>query len=471
MRSNNTIYSLHTQPDSSGLLHIETVITGGIYNFSILGIASKYASDIKSRVYTALRTEGLLNLKSDNRKITTNIIADREEVVPNSAELAIAISCIQCISGNVIELPTLILGGLSITGTIIPTNRLLQAIYLAMTYGFKRIVCSNSDVLQLDTEYIEYAYKHGIRFVIGTSLKDIVDNLRSDIYHSIQPGLTLEKVRYPEQDIRETLLSLKESYLQWSIFVALCGRHNIMVESNNAPHIEELIDILGKYIPLQGIEEKFFTAHRIRMEDSHYQQKTKTSFYSKIPAHTTKRPLKDELASFTYLENILSLGVEVFGQYYADRSHQLISTCQYCPCGHLGSYTKKCLCIQRFILRYQHKLNTEHKSHYEMWVSHHTHSQQPFQPLEKPKVLTYIIETVRSEHNTIPTLDPKAQKMKTQLSESLNMRQKEILLSVAKTLQLLSNLEHIKPDNIKRPTVISTKNLLLAFSYLPKMDF
>ena len=72
MLSSNTIYTIQTDiKNSNTITVIETLITKGIYRFTLLGMSMKQASDTKDRVYSALRSSGLLNLKSDNRKIAT----------------------------------------------------------------------------------------------------------------------------------------------------------------------------------------------------------------------------------------------------------------------------------------------------------------------------------------------------------------------------------------------------------------
>lgn len=469
MKSNNTIYSIYTHHAGSGLLHIETVIAGGIYNFSILGIPAKYAADIKHKVYVSLRSENVLNLKSDNRKITTNIIADREDIVPTHAELATALSCAQCIVGDIVCFPILAIGGLSITGRIIPSNKLLSAIYLALKHNIGHISCSEKDIKKLQPHYIQYAQKEGVEFFVGNNIKEIFDNLKNHSVYRNTFAIDLTTKDYSSIQIKKTLTKLKQSHIVWSMFISICGRHSIMFETDNSPFIEEVSDLLSKCIPTKPLNQQLELAHKVTCDDETFQSRMNNFSHTKIASHTQRKNEIDSLTSFTFLENAPTHRGDVISHYYSSPDLLRVATCLYCPCGNKELLNKKCLCIQRNILRYQYKINTEHKSHYVMWASHHTGSQHPIPVFDDLKAITHIITLIHS-NTTESSLDSKSQKMCLQLSESLNLHQKAKLLSLATTLQQLTDIEEGNLSQTKRPTLISTKNLLLAFSYLPRMD-
>lgn len=469
MKSNNNIYSIHTHNKGSGLLHLETVIAGGIYNFSILGIPAKYAADIKHKVYVSLRSENVLNLKSDNRKITTNIIADREDVIPTHAELATALSCAQCLVGDITHFPTLAVGGLSITGKIIPSNKLLSAIYLALKHNINHISCSEKGIKNLQPCYIQYAQKEGIEFFVGNNIKEIFDNLKNHLVYRNTFAIDLNNEEYSCTQIQSTLTELKQSHIVWSMFVSICGKHSIMFETDNSPFIEEAADLLSKCIPTKPLDQQFELSHRSTCDDVTFQNRMSNYTYTKIVPHAQKKEEIDTLTSFVFLENASTLNIDAISRYYSSSDLLRIATCLYCPCGNKGLLNKKCLCIQRNILRYQHKINTDHRSHYMMWASHHTGSQHPIPTFTDMKVITHVI-TLMHSNTQGGDLDIKSRKMYVQLSENLNLHQKTQLISLATTLQQLTDIEEGGLNQTKRPTLISTKNLLLAFSYLPRMD-
>lgn len=467
MRSNNTIYSLHTSPDSSGLLHIETVVVGGIYNFSILGIPVRYSNDIKHKIYTALRAEAVLNLKSDNRKITCNLISDREDVTPTHSELAIALSCVCCLSRDVNIAPSIIVGAVSITGNIIPTHHILQAINLARNNNIKQIICGEEDIVSLKEEYIDYAFTLGIKFIVGTTIKEIVDNIRAHKFYSQQSVTKTTSVKHTEL-IPRILHELRSSHIEWSLFVALCGRHNILIETDHSPHIEDIIASIHHHFPTPSISHKLGLAHRSRLDDLLFQKRIDQYTCTKIPANTTRKIHKDLLAPFIFCENIISTNFNTIEAFYFDLHNHILSTCQYCPCGNIGSEIKKCLCLQRNIMRYQHKLDADHKNHYSMWVSHRVKHQNSFDWDDYGPIIQDVVLIIRSS-NSQPQLETKAETALKKLGETISLSQKQSLIQVAHTLQVLSDLEQGKFDQIKRPTLISMKNLLLAFSYLPRM--
>jgi hypothetical protein len=120
-------------------------------------------------------------------------------------------------------------------------------------------------------------------------------------------------------------------------------------------------------------------------------------------------------------------------------------------------------------MRYQHKLDTDHKTHYNMWVSHRVKHQSSFDWDEYGPAIQDVTHIIRSS-NSQPLLETKAEMALRKLGETISMSQKQSIIQVAHTLQVLADLEQGKFDQVKRPTLISTKNLLLAFSHLPRMD-
>ncbi len=468
MKIHNTIYSIHTKTNSSGLLHIETVITSGLYNFILLGIPRNYSSDLKNKIYTSLRADGLLNLKSDNRKITANIVADRDGIAPTYAELAVAISCALCMSQKQITHSILIIGGLSITGTVIPSNRLLQTIHTALTHNISYIACTEDDILQIEPEYIEHARQKNIQFIVGKTVKEILHNIQHLIIYKVADNTETKKLEHVDpHTYKETLQTLRDNYLEWSILVAMCGQHSIMIQTNNIHTTATTIDDMSKSLPRHTLERRLQFAYESRLDDIYFQQITRKGFYIKNDTHRYDDAHTQKIASFIYNENISSKVPQIHSTNYN------ISTCLHCSCGNRGAIQSKCLCLQRNILRYNNMLNSLHKDIYTLWISHYQHQVQNT-PQYDHEILQKIVEYVHTvKKHTSPVISEQTKHTLDKLKSTMGKKCFEKIIQVSQTLQILSDIERfgaLDIDQIKRPTLISSKNLLLAFSYIPKKD-
>lgn len=514
MKSSAIIYSIQTNTKSNGLLHIETVVSGGVYNFSILGISAKNASDVKSRVYTALRTEGLLNLKSDNRKITVNLISDTEDIITSCSELGIALSCICCVSGLLWPDNILAVGSLSITGNIIPSNKILQAIYVALNKGINYIACSLQDIQNLDSVYIKFAEKNGIRFIVGQSLKEIVSNLRNcTLYEKSAAERQTEQDSYeadnqsyaPTSDIKTTVIkNMQKNPLVWIFFIALCGRHKLIIESNKTVFLDDLL-ALGDILVISHKVSRILSVSNIcKTDDSVVQDIVKKHRYIHVNNQTPKKgrslriekqPEKDpvdELGHFIFLQGINSIHKDIWQEYYSNKYIHKISTCYVCPCGQIK---KKCICFQKSILKYKYALQTDHLPIYSICteqleplsisytieeikvfrnILQNVHQTQFDRHIQEQNIYTStdfnymeydFFNTHRDTNLILPLLDPEALETYHILAKPLNLKSKQNLLQITQTLQDIYDYIDNRKGEIRKET------LLLAYSYIPKTDF
>jgi len=236
MYTHNTIYTIQTDRSiSARVTEIETVINRGLYRFTILGIQTKQASDIKDRVYAALRSSNLLNLKSDNRKIIVNISPESTVKKENFYDLSIALSCIHSIQKKPFPYKILALGGLSISGKILPTNRLYQAIYTAYLEHIPVIVCGDSDLMFIDVSIVKTLSSYGIEIIADTTLIGVVEKLNAykpQDTHDIIPLYAPSRKGHTANTI---LLTNMDNVLR-GLYISLCGGHRMIIETR-ATHI------------------------------------------------------------------------------------------------------------------------------------------------------------------------------------------------------------------------------------------
>lgn len=499
MKQHTTIYSIHSSAHSSGLLQIETVVSGGIYNFSILGISSKYTSDLKQKTYTALRVGSVLNLKSENRKITVNFISDYENVQPSFAELAVCLSCYCCIHEIVLPQSILAVGGISITGKVIPSGHILQSIGVAQEHNIPYIVCAEQDLAPIDSMYIEYANQLGIIFVTGDTLASIAEKIKK---------LKKEPYPIPTQTTETTtpftieprhiqiIRLIKNSHLLWSIFIALCGKHNLLIQDNGTiPGGEiDFFSIMGT-LKNKTLGQIIHTVCQIKVSDLEVESYIKNHSNLTVDELYQDREISDifRLSSFIYFHNLGNIPLDTCQQYYNSDLYHKISTCTRCPC---GSMARNCKCIQRNIQRYMVRIQNKHLPYYDICIEaggtepdsaaiqEHLHELSEIllyihkKQFERYKMrvnipnLTFdtfkddaFLNKYTNEQILEKNLNQKAKSVWKKVSIGLSIKARKSLLQIAQTLQDIEELEGSVSETI------TSKNLLLAFSYIPKMGF
>ena len=369
------IYSIHASADNSNLIEIETVILNGLYKFSILGINQKNSAEIKDRVYSALRSQKVLNLKSDNKKITVNLLPTNIEKKSNLYDLGIALSCM--IHTNQIEMheDALVVGELSITGNTVPSSNIFKTIYLAIKHDIKTIICSAED-LKILNEYkgnlLEVIQNHSIKFIAGHTLREIVSNIANVNYFNFVPA---EKI---SSGVASTLeFEIKDLNI-FKIVLAICTNRNVFIENKKDSYIKRFLKNLIYYSGPLSPKDLLYLSSHLHVIDAELLKKYEYPIISSVDSQTTKDDLRiilcESIFGFIIIEDFISIPEEIF--YLTKKFHISSLLCFYgpCPCGNINnlftSFTdEKCLCLQRNILRYRQKIKKQENGFFDFYIN------------------------------------------------------------------------------------------------------
>ncbi len=373
MLNNSKIYSIHTESNRVDLIEVETIILNGLYRFSILGINQKNYTDTKDRIYSALRSQKLVNLKSDNKKITVNLLPTNINKKTNIYDLSIALSCLSCMGQINIDEDTIVIGELSILGNIIPGNFILRSIYQAIKNNIKIIVCTQVEMDRLDKNKMDIQkliIENNIKFISSNNLGDLINNIKNNNY-SVLKGKENQSISKSIcnniPDINQIKIkSCKDLNINiLKIIVAICTKRNIFIENTKNSFIKKYIDNLIYYNKKLNPSEILRISNILNLCDD---QILETYTYPKVSildSQTQKNDLSNLLNisyfGFNIIEDFLNMSEE--SMYIIKKYNSSSILCFYntCPCGNSNVFfnnigNNKCFCLQRNILKYRQRL-------------------------------------------------------------------------------------------------------------------
>jgi predicted ATPase with chaperone activity len=447
-------------------------------------------------VYSALRTSNLLNLKSDNRKIIVNLSPDDTPKKEGFYDLGVALSIFSCTNPSFSHRKILAMGGLSISGKIIPSKRLLHAIYTAYKNNMEIIACSSQDTECLHTTVIDQLAVFGIQIIHGETLGEIVEKLKNKhtgknkkpIYCNPKTTLVIDTVG----DIYNHKTSSKKHLQDMdntsvALCISLCGGHNLLIQTSNSEYIKNTcLDY----------------ENRIPEKDNEY-------FGKKIcAAFMDKAQDSEEVKKITYIENIKTLSKEDYVLSQNAHKEPLVALHTPCTCGYsytffeTSAHEKRCICSRRSILLHKRTIESKYLELFDMYMTHmettHTLNEQMEQNhSEYIASLVYRLHSIQfKRHVENKCLEPRDifffsdNRYLNQYEELTNIearlddqarkvwgqyRYNKKILRVAATVQDIFNIENTPKAEKKgvdsKNSSITREALLLALSYIPKMDF
>lgn len=371
------LYSMGTE--------VETIILPGLYRFSIIGINHKNSSDLKDRVYSALRSEKLINLKSDNKKITVNFLPAVTDRKGNIHDLAVALSCLHQMNQVELDEEMLAVGELSIVGNIIPTGTVLKAVQQAIEKNIRIIICGKSDVEIVDdyrNTINDVLDQHDVRFICGNTLSEIVFNIKNKNYYTFKNkevsarGESVGLLDIVNQDILK-------------VFLAICTKRHVFIENKKDSYIRKYIKNLQYYSQRLNNEEIIFLSNLLDMQDREVFEKQSNYTVARIDSQTQKGDLQQTLDQsvfgFITIENVAEVPEDVWHDIKKHAKSSILCFYNSCPCGNSNIFfnsidNDKCLCLQRSVLKYRQKVERVENKYFDFYISGIENLELPYTP-------------------------------------------------------------------------------------------
>ena len=363
------------------LINVEVDISAGMPSWEVVGLPDASIRESKERVRTAIKNCGIQVL---SRKYIINLSPANIKKEGSMLDLSIAVGILR--SMDVISFDenldnTIIVGELSLDGTINKVNGILPICIESLKYGIKRVIVPKENAKEAAlVDELE---------VIGVShLNEVIKYLNSEInikresvdIHEILKNNKLKKLDFIEVKGQETIKRALE--------IAAAGGHNCLMIGSPGSGKTMMARRLPTILPDLTFNEslEITKIHSIAGKLENNTLITERPFRS--PHHTIsangligggKIPKPGEVSLSHYgvlfLDELLEFNrntLEVLRGPLEDRvvtisrvgasltypcNFMLVASMNPCPCGYLGSKEKECTCTQKQKDNYKAKLS------------------------------------------------------------------------------------------------------------------
>ena len=362
------------------IVEVEIDISPGLPQFTIVGLPDAAVQEARERVRAAIRNSGytfpmkriVVNLAPANLKkagpaydlpIATGILLSSEQVYADISQ-------------------TMLLGELSLDGSLRHTNGILPMVALAQQKGLSNIIVPEVDAR-------EASLIEGTKIIPATSLAQLVSYLRGEIP---APEYQPEEVQEHASPISPTtdLAEIKgQEHVKRALEVAAAGGHNVVMMGPPGSGKTLLARSLPSILPPMTTQEalevtKVYSVSGLLPPDTSLirQRPFRSPHYTISNAGLVggghwPRPgeislshrgvlFLDELPEFGHavlevlrqpLENRVITISRAQGSLTFPANFMLVGAMNPCPCGYYGDPFRQCTCSSSLVSRYQKRIS------------------------------------------------------------------------------------------------------------------
>jgi len=373
------IYSCAVVGLEGVIVEVEVDYGQGMGKITIVGLPDAAVQESKERVYSAIKNA---NLYYPRRGVTVNLAPASVRKEGPAYDLPIALGLLvttEQLNPETLE-KTLVIGELSLDGTVRHVRGVLPMAATARQEGFTRIFCPECDAP-------EAALIPGLEVIPVNSLNDLTAHLTG--YAPIQPHPPVEvddleiKVQTDFRDIKG------QEHVKRALEVAAAGGHNLLMSGPPGAGKTLMARALPAILPRMSIEEALDVTRIYSVADQLPPDVPLVrSRPFRAPHHTISHaglvgggnnPHPGEISlahrGVLFLDELPEFGprvLEVLRQPIEDKvvtisrasgsmsfpaNFQLIAAMNPCPCGYFGDSLKPCTCSNSTVTKYQKRIS------------------------------------------------------------------------------------------------------------------
>lgn len=382
------------------IITVESDISRGLNNFSIVGLGDKAVDEAKDRVGSALKNSGYTSPKHQNQKTVVSLAPANVKKEGPYFDVAIALSYLISSGELVVDtVPRVYVGELALDGSVKRITGALLIAQAATREGIKELYVPQENAK-------EAALVPGVTVYGYTNLKELVSHLDirfNNSTSSVRNNLTPTnetKIQYEDIEvINDFSLVRGQESAKRGLLIAAAGGHNIAMYGPPGtgktmlaraftallPDLnkQKILEVTGIHSIVNSLEQNLITRPPFR--SPHHT----ASYVSIIGGGANIRPgevtlahhgvlFLDEFPEFDKrviesLRQPLEDGVVTVSRAKGTATFPsnfiLIAAMNPCPCGYSGTRARECVCSPLDVARYHKKLSGPIVDRIDMWVA------------------------------------------------------------------------------------------------------